>query len=1000
MTQYAKNLRKTKLYTGMREIHARNLRAICTTLKLLSRWMIEGRIGEARVFDVFPRVSPEFIAQYPATPRCYQTLTQSLPHSNNRYDGRSLTVMGIIDQAAGHAGWLSCTGKDRGAVLGESGRGGGRVLFLVLADSIHPSIGRSSEKKGGGAAQQLLYFNLKSGMHPPPPPPVIKVKKRGNNTGDTNTHFKRLIAPTRKECSVSAVTLYCAIQICNSGVLLHAIKAHRLHYARILNIYEAVLDGVLKTVHDKVSTFVMNLRKKSLSLTAYILTGTLSDMRPVTLAGRLRAIYTAQCRLVPLFSQNRRFHRPTCRRRTAVMVTFCQSVNRDLANKGVRHQFALLSWVPIGKTFSFVKHGLPLLQAVLQAIKTNIMPNKLHGSTRCLCDFIFDRIAAHIHSVFCVTMYASHTIRCRLCGFAGCSLAGPVPRVTPRPNGQRDKNLAVPPQAVNVVSCFHSVWSAETGTRRDGSHTTCSGNGLRTFSLPSCMSVLGSTGRRLILSFVYCAVIQLSAVMNMPVFSLPATDHQGLCGVEASTGGGGGNQRLRTVDEFSKLLLSLPRLGVRPALHDEPSLRRLLLRFPFLRTALLIALSLTEARGGVGEQSLPPPPPPENGRPENLGEEKKRANERRKGERQKKKSNLFQRRSVLLDHRSHGASLLRHLTACREENIPKTPCGTCPRHRAVGCTEAQVPHESLTAAITTSDLRRSGHFPRRHSAEGSSFVRDLEALGPTSVAQSVDASPVWGAGRSGFESQRLIGSCVVRRFPCRLGCRMANLAQDTDWWTKLRHSAGHSGRLDEDCHSINTLASHQGEPGSIPDRVTGFSQVGIVLDDAVGRRVFSGISRFPPPLHPGAAPNSLQSPSSALKTSLLRAAQISSVTHSHLSASGMLLFEGDMHRGKEGLDSHGLHFGAMTTSLSVLRASLNYEEQGKNRQERREAGSCTEAPSELGVVVPLAQRRAFLSVNVLNGGRVGAALIVYKSGYLGPSRISALTLDYLMNMAE
>ncbi|KAJ8875899.1 hypothetical protein PR048_023806 [Dryococelus australis] len=43
-----------------------------------------------------------------------------------------------------------------------------------------------------------------------------------------------------------------------------------------------------------------------------------------------------------------------------------------------------------------------------------------------------------------------------------------------------------------------------------------------------------------------------------------------------------------------------------------------------------------------------------------------------------------------------------------------------------------------------------------------------------------------------------------------------------------------------------TLASHQGEPGSIPGRVTGFSQVGIVSDDAVGRRVLSRISRFPP----------------------------------------------------------------------------------------------------------------------------------------------------------
>ncbi|KAJ8898304.1 hypothetical protein PR048_003664 [Dryococelus australis] len=45
------------------------------------------------------------------------------------------------------------------------------------------------------------------------------------------------------------------------------------------------------------------------------------------------------------------------------------------------------------------------------------------------------------------------------------------------------------------------------------------------------------------------------------------------------------------------------------------------------------------------------------------------------------------------------------------------------------------------------------------------------------------------------------------------------------------------------------LAS-QGEPGSIPGGVApppGFSQVGIVPDDAVRRRVFSGISRFPRP---------------------------------------------------------------------------------------------------------------------------------------------------------
>ncbi|KAJ8867485.1 hypothetical protein PR048_031287 [Dryococelus australis] len=72
---------------------------------------------------------------------------------------------------------------------------------------------------------------------------------------------------------------------------------------------------------------------------------------------------------------------------------------------------------------------------------------------------------------------------------------------------------------------------------------------------------------------------------------------------------------------------------------------------------------------------------------------------------------------------------------------------------------------------------------------------------------------------------------------------------------------------------VRLLASHLGEPSSIPDRVTGFSHVGIGLDDAPGRR-----ARFPPAFYSGATPHSPQSPSSALKTSLLRAAQISSLT--------------------------------------------------------------------------------------------------------------------------
>ncbi|KAJ8896824.1 hypothetical protein PR048_002170 [Dryococelus australis] len=50
---------------------------------------------------------------------------------------------------------------------------------------------------------------------------------------------------------------------------------------------------------------------------------------------------------------------------------------------------------------------------------------------------------------------------------------------------------------------------------------------------------------------------------------------------------------------------------------------------------------------------------------------------------------------------------------------------------------------------------------------------------------------------------------------------------------------------------VRLLASHQGEPGSIPFGVApGFSHVGIGPDDAADGRVFSGISRFPRPLIP------------------------------------------------------------------------------------------------------------------------------------------------------
>ncbi|KAJ8875843.1 hypothetical protein PR048_023745 [Dryococelus australis] len=73
-----------------------------------------------------------------------------------------------------------------------------------------------------------------------------------------------------------------------------------------------------------------------------------------------------------------------------------------------------------------------------------------------------------------------------------------------------------------------------------------------------------------------------------------------------------------------------------------------------------------------------------------------------------------------------------------------------------------------------------------------------------------------------------------------------------------------------------TVAEHQGDPGSIPGR---FSPDFRMWESSTG---FLGDLPFPPSFLSGAAPYSYQSPSSALKTSMFRAVQISSLTCLHL----------------------------------------------------------------------------------------------------------------------
>ncbi|KAJ8895945.1 hypothetical protein PR048_001286 [Dryococelus australis] len=72
---------------------------------------------------------------------------------------------------------------------------------------------------------------------------------------------------------------------------------------------------------------------------------------------------------------------------------------------------------------------------------------------------------------------------------------------------------------------------------------------------------------------------------------------------------------------------------------------------------------------------------------------------------------------------------------------------------------------------------------------------------------------------------------------------------------------------------------HLGEPGSIPNGATpGFSHVGVVPDDATGRRVFPGSPVFTHPINPDLLHAHLAPPSSGFKASMLRATQNSSPT--------------------------------------------------------------------------------------------------------------------------
>ncbi|KAJ8888741.1 hypothetical protein PR048_008233 [Dryococelus australis] len=145
----------------------------------------------------------------------------------------------------------------------------------------------------------------------------------------------------------------------------------------------------------------------------------------------------------------------------------------------------------------------------------------------------------------------------------------------------------------------------------------------------------------------------------------------------------------------------------------------------------------------------------------------------------------------------------------------------------------------------------------------------------------------FGAGMKGRakweipeKTRRPTASSTCENLVARLGIELSS-----PWWE------GHGGLL------VRLLTSQIGEPGSILGGIAlGFSHVQIVPDDAAGRRIFSGTSRFPRPCIPVLLHTHFTSPSSvsqdldakghpnlssslARRASLVQGRRAESVTH-------------------------------------------------------------------------------------------------------------------------
>ncbi|KAJ8881787.1 hypothetical protein PR048_018273 [Dryococelus australis] len=166
-----------------------------------------------------------------------------------------------------------------------------------------------------------------------------------------------------------------------------------------------------------------------------------------------------------------------------------------------------------------------------------------------------------------------------------------------------------------------------------------------------------------------------------------------------------------------------------------------------------------------------------------------------------------------------------------------------PRSTLIGSQDLDVKEPSKSSHYTYRDvyILTDNTISTKHAAQQGHAVK-LPVKGKVNVLNAYDCE-AGSAARSWVKNAPTLCrfQCAYTRLSHKVGVRFTH---------DLVALAGPRAAQSRGWRLVRLLASHQGEPGYIPGGLApALSHVGLVPNDAAGRRVFSGIPHFPPALH-------------------------------------------------------------------------------------------------------------------------------------------------------